>query len=445
MTTSASDLDVLIRLSVLHADRRIDLAIPGRIALVEVLPGIARGLGVLDPTLLHGGYRLARADGSELDPARGAIEQGVDQGEVLTLTRGVLVSAPKRYDDIVEAIVDATESRRGQWRPEDAARTASAISFTLLSLCAILLASLGPADTVAAIIAGGSAVVLLALAATLSRMRQHPTGIGFGIAAAAFAALCGYLLVPASDFWGFPLAAAGGGAAAAAGLAMLLCRKPIELLALPIALGAALSAPALVTALTDVGAPAAYSLMVAVCGLLAGALPWLTFTSTRITAVSPQTETEMFDPPPPIDPERVAARADAGARLLVALRVAFALAVLAATPLVAASSWIGVILTTLTGATLMFQSRQSAARASVLVLLAGGTAIIALSGLVAVFAHPEQAPILLVALLVATGLVTGLTLLSDRVRLSLSTTGDTIEVLILALLLPLGVISAGLV
>ena len=52
--------------------------------------------------------------------------------------------------------------------------------------------------------------------------------------------------------------------------------------------------------------------------------------------------------------------------------------------------------------------------------------------------------LLLTALLVATGVVTGLTLLSDRVRLRLSTLGDTIEVIALALLLPLSVITAGL-
>ena len=152
----------------------------------------------------------------------------------------------------------------------------------------------------------------------------------------------------------------------------------------------------------------------------------------------------MFDPPPPVDPAKVTARVDAGHRMLVALRVAFALAVLLATPLVASASWTGTILTTLAGATLMFQSRQSARRASVLVLLAGGTAILALSGLAAILSHPDEAPILLTALLVATGVVTGLTLLSDRVRLRLSTLGDTIEVIALALLLPLSVITAGL-
>ncbi len=444
MASTASDLDVLVRLSVVHAERRIDLAFSGQVPLIEMLPGIARGLGVLDPTLLHGGYRLTRVDGTELNPNEGALAQGIDQGEVLTLTRGALIAVPKRYDDIVEAVIDSTADHHGSWSAADAARTALAVSLALLGLSAVTLAFQGPANTIAAIVAGGGALVLLALSATVSRLRQHEAGLAFGIAASTFGALCGYLLAPAGELWGFPLAAASLGMVVTAGASMLVCKRPIEMLALPAALGVAIGVPSTLVGALGLAPIGPYAVTVAMCGVLAGALPWLTFTSTRIRAVSPQTETEIFDPPPPIDPERVAARIQGGHRLLVALRVAFALAVLVAAPIVAASSWLGVILVALTGATLMFQARQSAARASVLVLLSGGTAVIALAGFVAVHAHAEQAPLLVIALLIATALVTGLMLLSDRVRLSLSTMGDTVEVIVLALLLPIGAIVAGL-
>lgn len=444
MSSGTPDIDSVVRVSVVHAERRTDLAIPGRLPLVEVLPGIARSLGVLDPTLLHGGYRLTRADGTVLDPTRGALLQGIDQGEVLTLARGQLIAVAKSYDDVVEAVIDATAANHGVWKPEDAARTATAVSLTLLALCALLLLLQGPGTVVAAVIAGSGSAVLLALAATLSRLRQHSAGLAFALAASAFAALCGYLLVPATAIWGAPLAAGAAGAIVGGGIAMLVTRPPVELLALPVALGVAVGIPAGVVAITGIDAAGPYAVMVAAAGMLAGALPWLTLTSTRIAVVSPQTELEMFEPPPPIDPARVAARVASGHRLLVALRIAFALAVLVAAPLVAATSWTGTLLTVLAGVVLMFQSRQSVARASVLVLLAGGTAIIAVSGLTAVLAHPDEAPVLLVGLLIATGLVTGLTLLSTRVRMRLSTLGDTLEVLLLALLLPLGAITAGL-
>src|SRR5690606_22243437 len=59
----------LVRVSIVSEDRRLDVGVPGSIPLVEVIPGFARSLGVLDPTLVHGGYALRRADGGELDPS----------------------------------------------------------------------------------------------------------------------------------------------------------------------------------------------------------------------------------------------------------------------------------------------------------------------------------------------------------------------------------------
>ncbi|GAA1776316.1 type VII secretion integral membrane protein EccD [Leucobacter iarius] len=444
MSVEAVDPSAVVRLSVVHAERRIDLAVPGRLPLLEVLPGVARGLGVLDATLLHGGYRLTRSDGTELDPTRGAIAQGIDQGEILTLTRGQLVAVPRRYDDVVEAVVDATSAHHAAWRPEDAARTAVAISLTLVGLSAIMLALQPAGSLLPAIIAGTGTIVLLALTAALGRLAQPEAGLAFGIAAAGFAGLTGYLLVPGGSLWGFPLAAAGLGCIVGGGAAFLLAAKPAEILALPIALGIAVGLPAGIVGLTGVDPTGPYAVMVACAGLLAGALPWLTLSSTRIRVISPTTELEMFDPPQPIDPERVAARVDAGHRLLVALRVAFALSVLIAAPLVSGSGWIGTILVLTCGTVLMFQSRQSARRASVIVLLAGGTAILAVGGLAAILDQREQAPLLLIALLVATGIVTGLTLLSTRVRMRLTALGDTVEVILLALLLPLGALTAGL-
>ncbi|MGO3146145.1 MAG: type VII secretion integral membrane protein EccD [Leucobacter sp.] len=446
LTSSASlELDAIVRISVVHQERRVDLAIPGRLPLIEVLPGIARGLGVLDPTILHGGYLLTRANGTELEPSRGALAQGIDQGEILTLALGGNIKAPKQYDDLVEAVIDATSAHHIAWKPEDAARTATAISLTFLALSAILLALQPRTGLTPALISGAGAAVLLTLAASLSRLRQHDAGIAFGIAAAVFAALSGYLFVPPSEtLWGYPLAAAGAGAILAGGIAMLTVKKPVELLSLPIAFGIIVALPASIVGLTSVAPAGPYAIMIAVAAMLAGALPWLTLSSTRVRVVSPTSESEIFAPPPPIDGERVQARIDAGHRLLVGFRVAFAAAVLIATPLVAAANWMGTVLAVIAGATFMFQSRQSARRASVLVLLAGGTAIMAAGGLTAIVSHPDQAPILLVVLLGATGLITGLTLLSDRVRMRLNRFGDSFEVIFLALLLPLAAISAGL-
>lgn len=442
MSDNGSTTDEIVRLSVVHAERRIDLAVPGALPLVEVLPGVARSLGVLDPTLLHGGYRLDRSDGASLDPRRSALAQGIRHGEVLTLVRGQHTGVPAKYDDVVHAVIDATENHHRPWQPDDAARTATAVSLTLVGLCGILLLTQPDRDLMATILAGTGAVVLVALAAVLSRIHQHSSGLAFALAGSAFGALTGYFLTPAGPLWGAPAACAAAGAIIAGGIGALVTKPPIELLAVPVAGGITIGIPAGLAAF-GIDPVATYAITAAVCALLSGALPWLTLTSTRITVVAPMTELEMFDPPPPVDPDAVAARVASGQRLLVALQIAFTLTILAAVPVVVPSGWAGTTLLLFAGIVLFFQSRKAGVRASVLALVAGGSAVIGLAGLAAIAAHPEQSSAMLIALLLAAVAVTGLSLVSEKVRIRLSSLADTIEVVVLVTLLPLGVIAAG--
>jgi hypothetical protein len=94
---------------------------------------------------------------------------------------------------------------------------------------------------------------------------------------------------------------------------------------------------------------------------------------------------------------------------------------------------------------MMFQSRQVYGRVGVLVVMVMGAVGLAATGLTASAALPELRAPLLVVLLIATAVLVGLTLLSPRARLRLSRVADTAEVLVLASLLPLGVLASGLV
>lgn len=443
MSDNGSSTDEIVRLSVVHAERRIDLAVPGSLPLVEILPGVAQSLGVLDPTLLHGGYRLDRSNGAGLDPRRSALAQGVRHGEVLTLTRGQHTAVAPKYDDVVHAVIDSTENHHHPWQPQDAARTATAVSLTLVGLCAILLVTGAGSDPMSTLLAGIGALVLVTLAAILSRIHHHSSGIAFGLAGSAFGALTGYFLAPSGSLWAAPAAYAAAGALIVGVIAAAVTKPPIELLAVPIASGITIGIPAGISTL-GVDPVSAYAITAALCGLLAGALPWLTLTSTRITVVSPMTELEMFDPPPPVDPDKVAAKVAGAQRLLVALQISFMLAVLAAASIVVPSGWSGTALLLAAGIVFFFQSRKAGVRASVMSLVCGGTAIIGLTGLAAITSHPEHASVLLIALLIAAVLVTALSLISGKVRIRLSALTDTVEVIVLVTLLPLGVIAAGM-
>src|SRR5690554_1514548 len=359
----------LVRVSVVSDDRRLDVGVPGSVPLVEVIPGFARSLGVLDPSLVHGGYALRRADGGELDPSLSATAQSVHDGDVLTLSRGGLLAEPRVYDDVTEAVIDATGEQHQPWSPLDSSRTALSVSLTFLALCAVLLFSVGSEAGLGAVLAGGAAVVLLAAAAVLSRLDQTEAGHGFGFAAVVYAALGGYLAVDSDPQWGWALAAAGGAAVITGTVATVVCRPAAQLHLAGVVWGVTVSVPALITGVAPSAMVPAFALTVAITAALGNLMPWLAFSSTRIKAISPQSDQEIFAEPDPVDADAIKARAAAGARVLVALRLCVGVAVLIVTPVVAASGLAGAGLTTLAFVGMMFQSRQAYARAAVMTVM----------------------------------------------------------------------------
>ena len=443
MNQTAAAAGTLVRVSIVSEDRRLDVGLPAQVPLIELIPGFARSLGVLDPTLAHGGYALHRADGSVLDPGRSSLAQSVHDGELLTLVRGGLITEPRIYDDVVEAVIDATLDQHQAWTATDNARTALAVSLTFLGLCAVLLLSVGPSIGIGAIIAGGGALVLIVTAAILTRMGQPEAGHALGLAAALFGAIAGYLALPEQTIWGWPLAAAGLGALVVGGLGLAFTQQKPEIHLIPVVLGAAIGITSLAAALIAPGSHAPYAVMVAVTATLSNGLPWLALNSTRIRVISPQSDLDVFAHPAPIDADDVKRRTAAGQRVLVALRVALGLAVLCATPLVAGSGAAGAMLCALAFVGMMFQSRQTYARIGVLVLMSIGAIGLAVTGLTVSATQPALRPVLLILLLAVTAVLVALTLLNPKTRLRLGRLADTVEVLALALLLPLGAVSLG--
>ena len=445
MSQASTTPRALLRLTVQSEGRRLDIGVPAQVPLVEVMPGFARSLGVLDPTMTYAGYALQRADGTVLDAAKGAADQGVADGEVLTLARGPLLAAPRVYDDIVEAVIDATGEQK-PWTAKDNTRTALAVSLTLLGICAVLLIAGGRGGLLSIIIAASGTLVLLIAAAFISRVGQPEAGSGLGLAAAAFGAVAGYLLAPEGvDLWGWPLAAAGLGAMIVGGAAVALSPYRPELQLVPVITGAAIAIPASLTGLMPDKAVACYALMVAIAGTVSNSLPWLALSSTHLRVISAQTDAEVFADPTPINPDEVKRRAVGGQRVLTVLRFALSLSLIAATPLVAGASPLGALLCALAFVGTMFPARMSFSRTHVLVLISMAAAGIAITCLTVVFRQSELAPLMLIVLAVVAVVTITLTLLSPKARLRLGRLADTFEVLVIAVLLPIGMIASGLV
>lgn len=444
MSQSVSAPSALVRVSVLIDDRKLDVGIAASVPLIEVMPGFARSLGVLDPALVHGGYGLQRADGTTLDASLSATAQGIHDGDLLTLLRGTAFTEPRVYDDVTEAVIDATSEQHGAWTPRDNSRTALAVSLTFLTLCAVLLLSAGSAMSLGPFIAGGGAVVLLVASAVLGRLDQVESGQAFGLAAAVFAAIAGFLGVSGQSLVGWPLAAAAGAAMIAGAIAFAFTPRKPETHLIPLVWGLVVGVPAVVTGLVPDAALPAYAIMVALAGALGNLLPWLALSSTRIKVISPLSEQDVFAAPGQIDADGVKARAAAGARVLNALRMAVGLAVLVATPLVAGASSAGALLSAFVFVGMMFQSRQVYARASVMIVMIIGALGLAVTALSVSFQQPDLRTPLLVVLLAATAMLITLTLLSPGARLRLARLADTIEVMLLVSMLPLGIFAAGL-
>ena len=56
----------LVRVTVASGTRRVDLVLPGAVPVAELVPELARSVGLLDPATVYGGYRVVTAEGREL-------------------------------------------------------------------------------------------------------------------------------------------------------------------------------------------------------------------------------------------------------------------------------------------------------------------------------------------------------------------------------------------
>src|SRR6476661_10821669 len=106
MTQAPVSASGLVRVTVASGTRRVDLVLPSAVPVAELVPELARSVGLLDAATVYAGYRLVSMDGRELSSDAGLAIQGVEDGGVITVAAGVEDPAPRVYDDVVEAMAD---------------------------------------------------------------------------------------------------------------------------------------------------------------------------------------------------------------------------------------------------------------------------------------------------------------------------------------------------
>lgn len=439
-------LGALVRVTVRGGDRSVDLGAPGSVPVAELVPGLARTLGLLDASTVDGGFRLVRSDGGVLDTDRGLQAQGVPDGAVLLLEPGAGVEQVRVYDDVVEAVADTVEGQYAPWTPRDSALTAVLASVAFLLTGAILLLGAEPTSAFPPVVAGVGALLVLGAAAVVARVGSHDTGAAaLVVTASALGLVAGLTAAPEAPSWGLPAAWSGLGALVVALLGVPALRTGREICVAPGALGLTLAAAGGAIAVSGAEPGVVLAVVVALVVTAGNAIPWLALASTPLRVVSPRSEQEIVAEPPRVDPDEVRVQAARGHRLQIALRGAVAVLTLVATPAVVATGVPGTLLVAAAYLGMLLGVRQVYSRQDVAVVMGSGILGLTLTGVLAAAAHPGWRPALALVAGVAAAAVIGLSLVAPRRRVALARTADTIEVVALALLLPLGVAAAGLV
>lgn len=444
-TTTPGSLGTLVRVSVTAGDRTVDLGAPGNVPVAELVPGLARTLGLLDAATVHAGLVLVRTDGRPLDSDRGLQAQGVEDGAVLGLEVGE-VEQVRVYDDVVEAVADAVEGQYAPWTPRDSALTAVAAASAFLLTAAVLLLGADVTSLVPPVVAGLGAVLVLGAAALVGRVGGHDVGArALVLVAAVLGLVAGLTAGTAAPSWGTPTAVAGLGMLLVALLGVPALTAGREICVAPAVLGLTLAVVGGVVAATGSSAGTVLAVVVALVVTAGNAIPWLALASTPLRVVSPRSDAEILHDPVPVEPEDVRDQYRRGHRLQVALRAAVAVLALAAAPAVVGTGVPGTLLLVAAFTGMLLGVRQTYSRQDVAVVMGSGVLGLTVTGVLAAAAHPSWRPVLALLAGLAAALVIALSLVAPRQRVALGRAADTVEVLSLAVLLPLGVAAAGLV
>ncbi len=450
MSQGATGVPSLVRVTVTSATRRVDLVLPGAVPVAELLPELARSVGLLDGATVYAGYRLLTAEGRELAGDSGLILQGVEDGGLLTVTAGVDEPPPRIYDDVVEAMTDVVERELKPWQPASGRRTSLAAAALLLALGAVALLLEG--GLLAGVTAALVALALVVGAIVLSRA-QHEREAAVAVAwmGCAYAASAGFLLgapdqtVGAlSDWFGLPVAAAGGGALLAGLVALVGLGDGRTLAIPPVVVGAIFGATGLVMR-ADAFDPAVVLTTTLVLVVIAGSVfPWMALGVTGTTVAQLYSTADITADPHEIDPARIASDARTAHDILVAVSATVGLLLVLVTPLAVSLGLGGTLLAVVCCVVVMLRTRQYRTGAEVLVGLVSGIAGLVAIAVSLVWMHPDWRPTTAVVLAVAGAVLLALTLVPSTPSVRRGRLGDVAETVGLLALLPLLVVATGI-
>jgi type VII secretion integral membrane protein EccD len=422
----------------------VDLVLPGSIPVAELVPELARDVGLLDAATVYGGYRLVTHDGRRLEGDAGLIMQGVEDGGLLTVAAGVDDAPPRVYDDVVEAMADAVERELKPWEPAAGRRTALTAACLLLVLGAgalLLQRDSAVASAAAAIIAA----LLVIGSVTLSRaQREREAAICLAWMGAGYAAVAGLMLAPDGPLFGTPVALAGAGALVAGAVALVGLTDGRPLVIPAVVVGSILAAAGLVMESARFDAAKVFSIVLVLVVIAGSALPWLALGATRTRAEQLFSLADVTNEPGPIDPEVVREDAMVGHEILLAMSTTVGLLLALVAPLAVELGLFGTLLVVAASCVLMLRTRQYRTGSEVMLGLASGIVGLLVVAASVLVLHPDWGPTVAVVLAATGAVLLAGTLVPRTPSVRSGRLGDVAEVVCLLSLLPLLVLAVGL-
>jgi len=444
MTQAPTGASGLVRVTVTSATRRVDLVLPGAVPVAELVPELARSVGMLDADTVYGGYRLVTQDGRELVSDAGLTVQGVEDGGVITVAAGVDDQPPRVYDDVVEAMTDVVERDLRPWDAAAGRRTSlSAAVLMLLVGAGSLLLQHG--SDVAATAAVVGAVVLVLGAIVLSHTQEEAdAAVTVALMGCAYAAVAGLMIDWDTPFFATPVAAAGGGTLAAGLVAALGLAERRTLLLPPVVVGAVFSATGLLMRGSSFDPAVVLTTALALVVIAGSVFPWLALGATGTTVDQLFSTADITNDPGQIDVTEVGADARVAHEILVAVSASVGILLVLVAPMAVSLGVAGVVVSVLACTVVMLRTRQYRAGAEVLVGLTSGVLGLVSTALSALWLHPDWRPTAALALALTGAVLLALTLLPQPGSVRRGRLGDMVESVALLALVPALVVATGI-
>ncbi len=443
MSQAATGASGLVHVTVASGSRRVDLVLPGAIPVAELVPELARSVGLLDASTVYGGYRLVTQDGRELASDSGLTMQGVEDGGLLTVTAGVDDEPPRVYDDVVEAMADVVENDLTPWQPEAGRRTALWAAGLAMALGAFTLLLEGPGTltaTAAAVVGG----LLVVGAIVLSRAQTEPeAGVAVSWMGAGYAAVAGILFLGADAPVEHRIAASGGGALVA-GLIGLLGVDAGRPLVLPsVIVGGLLAVCGLLLEATGWDATDVFAVVLTVAVVFGSIFPWLALSATSTRVEQIYSVADISAQPAPIDGMRVRSDARLAHEILVAVTATIGVLLPLTAPFAVSLGLYGVLLAVACSLVVMLRTRQYRTSSEVRAGLVSGLAGLGSVAVSMLVLQPDWRPTAAVALAGVGAVLLAATLIPGSPSVRRGRLGDVLETVCLLSLLPLLILAIG--